>query len=236
MNASRAALLTCLQHRSFTLASQCTSAELNIALIVCCRTFLYTPLQNFMCHTRLTVELTRVNIIYGWGGCGKSAVMYGLYVCLLGTEAASPLGLTDFMKFDADGNTEITVKLLNTAQNAYKPDLFGPTITVKRVLLGKRRSSLLLISDSGHVVSRTEHEVSLQSQQLDSYHTLASIFLRRVHFVLHSCKCTHHAHNIKANASALAAIQHCTLLALMSLCSTLLLLQLHDSGCAYCSI
>eukprot|EP00953_Heterococcus_sp_UTEX-ZZ885_P038572 19794-Heterococcus_DN1.PRE.2 len=150
-----------LKHRSFTLASQCTSAELNIALIVCCRTFLYTPLQNFLCHTQLTVELTRVNIIYGWGGCGKSAVMYGLYVCLLGTEAASPLGrmqFTDFMKHDADSNTEITVKLLNTAQNAYKPDLFGPTITVKRVLLGQRRSSLLLISDSGHVVSRAEHE------------------------------------------------------------------------------
>jgi structural maintenance of chromosomes protein 6 len=120
-------------------------------------------LQHFMCHRFLTVNLNRnINFIHGANGSGKSAILAALQITL-GAKARythRANKLADFVQHEWLGNAEVSVKLLNTESDGYQYDLYGKSITVKRILSHSGPSTLALISDDGVVISKDRKEVS----------------------------------------------------------------------------
>jgi structural maintenance of chromosomes protein 6 len=135
-------------------------------------------LQHFMCHRFLTVNLSRnINFIHGANGSGKSAILAALQITL-GAKARythRANKLADFIDHEWEGNAEVSVKLLNTESDGYRYDLYGPSITVKRILSHSGPSTLALISDDGVVVSKDRKEVS---------HTWCYVIIAYVHQLL----------------------------------------------------
>lgn len=90
--------------------------------------------QNFMCHSNLRIKLgPLINFIIGHNGSGKSAVLTALQICL-GTKASETSrakGLKSLIKTGTDKAT-VGVTIKNEGENAYKPDLYGRSITVER--------------------------------------------------------------------------------------------------------
>lgn len=89
---------------------------------------------NFMCHNKLHVELgPLINFVVGMNGSGKSAVLTAITLCLAGKTASTDRGtaMKHFVKTGKDQGLLI-IKLKNEGQDAYQPDVFGPTIIVER--------------------------------------------------------------------------------------------------------
>jgi nitrous oxidase accessory protein NosD len=59
------------------------------------------------------------------------------------------------------GSTEVAVKLHNAAQDGFKYNVYGASVTVKRVLTQQGVAELQLISNAGQVISYDDAEVSL---------------------------------------------------------------------------
>jgi structural maintenance of chromosomes protein 6 len=125
-----------------------------------------------------TLNLSRnINFIHGANGSGKSAILAALQITL-GAKARythRANKLADFIDHEWEGNAEVSVKLLNTESDGYRYDLYGPSITVKRILSHSGPSTLALISDDGVVVSKDRKEVS---------HTWCYVIIAYVHQLL----------------------------------------------------
>jgi structural maintenance of chromosomes protein 6 len=97
-------------------------------------------LENFMCHPKLTLELCRnVNFINGQNGSGKSAILAGIQICLGASSKRTnrARNLKGLVRKEAAGKNPNTsakcrVTLLNGGGDAYKPELYGDTITIER--------------------------------------------------------------------------------------------------------
>jgi len=96
-------------------------------------------IKNFMCHHKLKVDLCwNVNFITRQSGSGKSAILATIRICL-GDAGMRSTGcgcsLWDLILKDAAGNAlsyaKIRVSLLNMGFDAYKPEIYGDTITVE---------------------------------------------------------------------------------------------------------
>lgn len=90
--------------------------------------------RNFMCHAKLRIKLgPLINFIIGHNGSGKSAVLTALTMCLGGKAATTNRGaaLKNMIKEGQDSAT-LAVKIKNQGDGAYKPDLYGSSITVER--------------------------------------------------------------------------------------------------------
>ena len=90
--------------------------------------------RNFMCHSKLRIKLgPLINFIIGHNGSGKSAVLTALTMCLGGKATATNRGasLKSLIKEGQDSAT-LAVKIKNQGDGAYKPDLYGRSITVER--------------------------------------------------------------------------------------------------------
>lgn len=90
--------------------------------------------RNFMCHSKLRIKLgPLINFIVGHNGSGKSAVLTALTMCLGGKATATNRGgsLKSLIKEGCDSAT-LAVKIKNQGDGAYKPDLYGRSITVER--------------------------------------------------------------------------------------------------------
>ncbi|EME78132.1 uncharacterized protein MYCFIDRAFT_216987 [Pseudocercospora fijiensis CIRAD86] len=89
---------------------------------------------NFMCHAKLRITLgPLINFIIGHNGSGKSAVLTALQICL-GTKASETSrgrGLKALIKEGTDKAT-VGVTIKNEGESAYKPELYGRSITVER--------------------------------------------------------------------------------------------------------
>ncbi|KAG8453462.1 hypothetical protein GDO86_000188, partial [Hymenochirus boettgeri] len=90
-------------------------------------------LKNFMCHSMLGPFHfgPNVNFIIGNNGSGKSAVLTALIVGLGGKAAITNRGssIKGFVK-DGQSSADISVTLRNRGQDAYKPEVYGKSITV----------------------------------------------------------------------------------------------------------
>jgi chromosome segregation ATPase len=90
--------------------------------------------RNFMCHTKLRIKLgPLINFIIGHNGSGKSAVLTALTMCLGGKATATNRGasLKSLIK-EGQESAALAVKIKNQGDNAYKPELYGRSITVER--------------------------------------------------------------------------------------------------------
>ncbi|KAI1857388.1 uncharacterized protein JN550_013206 [Neoarthrinium moseri] len=116
---------------------------------------------NFMCHTRLKVELgPLLNFIVGENGSGKSAILTAITLCLGGKASSTNRGgsLKSFIKEGRDhGN--LVVKIKNQGSDAYKPDLFGDSIIVERHFNRTGSSGFKLKSAAGKVISNKRDAV-----------------------------------------------------------------------------
>eukprot|EP00953_Heterococcus_sp_UTEX-ZZ885_P018385 10266-Heterococcus_DN1.PRE.2 len=144
-----AELLACLKEKSLK------NSDAGIVLSI--------EARHFMCHRFLTVNLNRnINFIHGANGSGKSAILAALQITL-GAKARythRANKLADFIQHEWLGNAEVSVKLLNTESDGYQYDLYGKSITVKRILSHSGPSTLALISDDGVVISKDRKEAS----------------------------------------------------------------------------
>jgi len=92
--------------------------------------------ENFMCHRKLTISLSRnVNFVHGQNGSGKSAILAAIQICLgAGAKRTHRArNLRDLVRKEGNANVaKVRVTLLNRGPDAYKPDVYGETITVER--------------------------------------------------------------------------------------------------------
>ncbi|KAK3618775.1 Structural maintenance of chromosomes protein 6 [Elasticomyces elasticus] len=90
--------------------------------------------RNFMCHTKLRIKLgPLINFIIGHNGSGKSAVLTALTVCLGESARKTNRGgnLKGMIKEGQESAT-LAVKIKNRGEGAYKPELYGASITIER--------------------------------------------------------------------------------------------------------
>jgi structural maintenance of chromosomes protein 6 len=110
-----------------------------------------------MCHQRAVVPLTPgINFLQGPSRSGKSAVLLAIKICLSTKAIAKP----DMIKHQWAGSAEVAVKLHNTAQDGFKYNVYGASVTVKRVLTQQGVTELQLLSDAGQVISADTADVS----------------------------------------------------------------------------
>jgi chromosome segregation ATPase len=91
-------------------------------------------LKRFMSHEHFTVNLApNVNFIHGENGSGKSAILVALQFCLgssaSATNRADSLG--GLVK-RGENEGEVLVTLKNEGFEAYRPDVYGKSITIAR--------------------------------------------------------------------------------------------------------
>ena len=90
--------------------------------------------RNFMCHSKLRIKLgPLINFIIGHNGSGKSAVLTALTMCLGGKATTTNRGasLKSLIK-EGEESATLAVKIKNQGESAYKPELYGRSITVER--------------------------------------------------------------------------------------------------------
>ena len=103
-------------------------------------------LENFMCHDSLTWDPNRrINFVTGQNGAGKSSVLQGLVLGLLG-ETKHIKRFSKVSEFIKKGTNKcvIQVTLSNKGDDAYKPELYGSSITFQRTISDAGTSAYLL--------------------------------------------------------------------------------------------
>ncbi|KAI1804603.1 P-loop containing nucleoside triphosphate hydrolase protein [Daldinia bambusicola] len=116
---------------------------------------------NFMCHTRLHVELgPLLNFIVGENGSGKSAILTAITLCLGGKASATNRGgsLRSFVK-EGQENAVLIVKIKNQGPDAYKPEHFGESIIVERHFSKSGGSGFKLKSSTNRIISTKKGDV-----------------------------------------------------------------------------
>ncbi|KAF3061267.1 Structural maintenance of chromosomes protein 6 [Daldinia childiae] len=116
---------------------------------------------NFMCHTRLHVELgPLLNFIVGENGSGKSAILTAITLCLGGKASATNRGgsLRSFVK-EGQENAVLIVKIKNQGPDAYKPEHYGESIIVERYFSKSGASGFKLKSTTNRIISTKKGDV-----------------------------------------------------------------------------
>ncbi|KAI1204161.1 P-loop containing nucleoside triphosphate hydrolase protein [Annulohypoxylon truncatum] len=116
---------------------------------------------NFMCHTRLHVPLgPLLNFIVGENGSGKSAILTAITLCLGGKASATNRGgsLRSFVK-EGEDHASLVVQIKNQGPDAYKPELYGESITVERHFSKSGSSGFKLKASSGRIISTKKGDV-----------------------------------------------------------------------------
>jgi len=130
--------------------------------------------ENFMCHQKLNVDLCRnVNFIIGQNGSGKSAILAAIRICLGAAARSTGRGrsLQDLILKGAAGNApsyaKIRVSLSNMGSDAYKPEIYGDTITVERTISARGGSvGYNLLDKDGIERSKSKKDVDAMLDQL----------------------------------------------------------------------
>ncbi|OCT81266.1 structural maintenance of chromosomes protein 6 isoform X2 [Xenopus laevis] len=120
-------------------------------------------LKNFMCHSVLGPFRfgPNVNFVIGNNGSGKSAVLTALIVGLGGKAIVTNRGssIKGFIK-NGERFAEISITLRNRGQGAYRPDVFGNSITVQQRLTTEGSRTYKLKSATGAIVSNKKEELT----------------------------------------------------------------------------
>ncbi|CAK6961936.1 structural maintenance of chromosomes protein 6-like [Scomber scombrus] len=119
-------------------------------------------LKNFMCHSLLGPFTfgPNVNFIVGNNGSGKSAVLTALIVSLGGNAQATNRGssLKGFVK-EGESSADVSITLRNKGKDAYKPEVYGPSIMLDLRITREGLRTYKLRSKSGKVVSTKKEEL-----------------------------------------------------------------------------
>lgn len=117
--------------------------------------------KNFMCHSYLEVLFNNNTFfLTGRNGSGKSAILTALIVGL-GGKASLTSRATKFSDFIKTGASSATVEIIlrNIGLEAYKPDLYGPEITIIKSITASGHSTLKILSSSGNIISHHAQEI-----------------------------------------------------------------------------
>jgi hypothetical protein len=111
--------------------------------------------ENFMCHRKFFTPFGHhVQFITGRNGSGKSAIVAAIQLCL-GSSARQTGRGSNIGKYVREGSENpavLKVSLYNEGPDAYKPEVYGNRITVKRVI-NKASSTYHLLDENGVVRS-----------------------------------------------------------------------------------
>ncbi|KAL5744271.1 hypothetical protein ACOSQ2_027387 [Xanthoceras sorbifolium] len=115
-------------------------------------------LENFMCHSSLQIELGEwVNFITGQNGSGKSAILTALCIAFgcraKGTQRAATL--KDFIKTGCS-YAVVQLELKNQGEDAFKPEIYGDSITIERRITESTTSTVLKDHQGKRVASRKQ--------------------------------------------------------------------------------
>eukprot|EP00232_Nephroselmis_pyriformis_P025626 CAMPEP_0182871984 /NCGR_PEP_ID=MMETSP0034_2-20130328/11438_1 /TAXON_ID=156128 /ORGANISM="Nephroselmis pyriformis, Strain CCMP717" /LENGTH=389 /DNA_ID=CAMNT_0025004555 /DNA_START=208 /DNA_END=1373 /DNA_ORIENTATION=- len=122
--------------------------------------------ENLMCHENLEVALgPDVNILTGENGSGKSAVLTALCLCLGFTAKMTNRAehVRDLIRATGGNRAPkavAAVTLHNGGEDAYRPEVFGPSIVVERHISEGGGMSLRLLGHAGALVSRDKAELA----------------------------------------------------------------------------
>ncbi|XP_011701842.1 PREDICTED: structural maintenance of chromosomes protein 6 [Wasmannia auropunctata] len=129
-------------------------------------------LHNFMCHDALEITLNEnVNFIVGRNGSGKSAILTALTVGL-GARANVTSRGTSVKEFIKKGRNSamVEITLVNKGDTAYKPEIYGDTITVVRNI--GTTSSYKIKNWRGEIISTKRDEldniITIMNIQIDN--------------------------------------------------------------------
>uniref|UniRef100_A0AAY4BE51 Structural maintenance of chromosomes protein 6 n=2 Tax=Denticeps clupeoides TaxID=299321 RepID=A0AAY4BE51_9TELE len=119
-------------------------------------------LKNFMCHALLGPFAfgDNVNFVVGNNGSGKSAVLTALIVALGGKAQATNRGssLKGFVK-EGESSADVSIALRNRGEDAFKPEVYGQTITVDVRISSEGLRTYKLKSRNGQIVSTKKEEL-----------------------------------------------------------------------------
>ena len=113
-------------------------------------------LENFMCHSSLTIKPNKnLNFLVGTNGSGKSSILHGLVLGLLSDAKQTKryARLQNFVKKDCS-KAVIEVTLRNEGEDAYKPHIYGKSITFQRTLYSSGGQAFLLKDENSKVVKK----------------------------------------------------------------------------------
>ncbi|NXE94323.1 SMC6 protein, partial [Menura novaehollandiae] len=135
-------------------SSQSTASEVGIIESI--------QLKNFMCHSNLGPFQfgSNLNFVVGTNGSGKSSVLTALIVGLGGKATATNRG-SSLKMFIQKGETsaDISITLRNHGRDAFKPELYGTSITVNQRINQDGSRSCKLKSKSGTLISSKKEEL-----------------------------------------------------------------------------
>ncbi|NXF17927.1 SMC6 protein, partial [Rhodinocichla rosea] len=119
-------------------------------------------LKNFMCHSNLGPFQfgSNLNFVVGTNGSGKSSVLTALIVGLGGKATATNRG-SSLKMFIQKGETsaDISITLRNQGRDAFKPELYGTSITVNQHINQDGSRTCKLKSKSGTIISSKKEEL-----------------------------------------------------------------------------
>ncbi|KAI2667272.1 Structural maintenance of chromosomes protein 6 [Labeo rohita] len=119
-------------------------------------------LKNFMCHSLLGPFAfgPNVNFVVGNNGSGKSAVLTALIVALGGKALTTNRGssLKGFVK-EGESSADVSITLRNRGRDAYKPEVFGQSITVDLRISSEGIRTYKLRRKTGQLVSSKKEEL-----------------------------------------------------------------------------
>ncbi|NXJ29006.1 SMC6 protein, partial [Dicrurus megarhynchus] len=119
-------------------------------------------LKNFMCHSNLGPFQfgSNLNFVVGTNGSGKSSVLTALIVGLGGKATATNRG-SSLKMFIQKGETsaDISITLRNQGRDAFKPELYGTSITVNQRINQDGSRIYKLKSRSGSIISSKKDEL-----------------------------------------------------------------------------
>jgi chromosome segregation ATPase len=125
--------------------------------------FVRVTMHNFMCHANCVVELgPRINYITGENGSGKSAILTALSVALgakmKSIGRSSSKSAKGMIKSGAH-SAKIVVVMSNDGEDAFKPEVFGRSITVEKTLNNAGANSLKIKNERGETVGTKVDEL-----------------------------------------------------------------------------
>ncbi|KAK9874057.1 hypothetical protein WA026_002412 [Henosepilachna vigintioctopunctata] len=126
-------------------------------------------LKNFMCHSLLEIEFTsNTSVLIGQNGSGKSAVLTALVVGLGGKANITNRG-TSIKGFVKAGSNSANVEIVlhNGGPMAYKPNIYGTSITVIRHITAAGSSSYKIKGHTGEIISTQAREIQNITRSLN---------------------------------------------------------------------
>lgn len=116
---------------------------------------------NFMCHVNLVITLgPLINFIIGHNGSGKSAVLTALQICLGGKATATnrAQNLKSLIK-EGEDHSSVRVRIKNQGPLAFKPHMYGKSISVERHFNLAGSSGFKLRDENDKIVTTKKAEL-----------------------------------------------------------------------------